>query len=82
MSVYTASQGDTWDSISYKITGDEFQFIKFVESNYDLREIVVFEGGEVVTIPDDVQNYEIVIESPWTQNNNIRVISAPWGLYP
>lgn len=50
--VYTTIQGDIWDLISYKEYGsDKFSHI-LLNSNRNLVEIIIFDAGTKVTIPD------------------------------
>lgn len=64
--IYTAVNGDTWDSIAYKATGDEFMCDQLEAANSrDLSETIMFIGGENVTIPDDLREKSTVIKAPW-----------------
>jgi phage tail protein X len=51
---YTASNGDTWDSIAYSLYGD----VKYTENlmaanqDADLLATVVFDAGTTITVPD------------------------------
>jgi phage tail protein X len=76
--IYTATQGDTWDSIAFKTVGDEFQFEALIKSNYELSEIVQFLGGEKVNIPDSVIN-TYTMNGVNSSTTKVRVIEAPWG---
>lgn len=49
--IYTTTQGDMWDSIAYSQYGDESLMQVLVESNAALNQIVVFDAGTKVTIP-------------------------------
>lgn len=77
--IYIATQGDTWDSIAYKTTGDEFQFVNIIRNNYNYHDVVIFDGGENVYIPPDIIDVNIIAASPWQSAPTIRVITAPWG---
>jgi hypothetical protein len=48
---YTAKLGDTWDMISLRKYGDEKYVIPLMVGNPVYRDVVVFEGGEVLDIP-------------------------------
>ena len=50
--IYTTIQGDTWDSIAYKLYGDEKYMKNLIEANWPLLEILVFSSGTVITVPD------------------------------
>lgn len=49
---YTTIQGDTWDSIAYKLYGDEKYMKNLIEANWPLLEVLVFSSGTVITVPD------------------------------
>ncbi|MBQ9243473.1 MAG: hypothetical protein IJ165_09695 [Proteobacteria bacterium] len=53
MQTYIAVKGDTWDSIAFKVYGDEFFSDRLCEANSRKHEgVVVFEGGEQVEVPE------------------------------
>ncbi len=49
---YTTIQGDTWDSISYKMYGREKFMGILMQANLDLIETFVFSAGTVLTVPE------------------------------
>lgn len=49
---YTTIQGDMWDSISYKIYGDEKYMGYLMQSNLELLDIFIFPAGTVLTVPE------------------------------
>lgn len=51
-STYTTIQGDTWDSIAYKLFGDESYMKDLIEANWDYVDVLVFSGNTVLTVPD------------------------------
>lgn len=64
MKSIVASQGDTWDKISFEQYGSEYFVNELLLSNANYNDVLVFSGGEKLVIPD------IVIESnetlpPW-----------------
>ena len=64
---YTAVHGDTWDSIAYKTVGDEFLCDQICAANAREHEgVVMFDGGEKVTIPDIVVAQSTGIKAPWS----------------
>ena len=66
MKTYIASNGDTWDSIAYKVYGDEFMCDQLCAANArTLEGVVMFEGGEQVAIPEEVTTQINVIKAPW-----------------
>jgi phage tail protein X len=76
--IYTASLGDTWDSIAYKAFQDEFAFPSILELNRGLADVVEFEGGEKVIIPDTLVIDSTIITSPWQTGAPVRIITTPW----
>lgn len=76
--IYIAAQGDTWDSIAYKAFGDEFMFIQIMKANRALSDVVVFDGGERVTVPENIEITQTMVATPWQTGTQIAVITAPW----
>lgn len=50
--IYTSVQGDTWDMIAYKTTGNCMYADKIMQANPMLLDIFVFSAGTDVIIPD------------------------------
>ena len=66
-SIYTTVQGDAWDSIAYKLFGDEMQLQSILALNSDLADILIF--------PADVK-----IKVPTTASKKIKtIIGVPWA---
>lgn len=51
MTTYTTTQGDTWDSISFKVYGEEEHVTYLLQANPDKIRTVVFSGGITLVIP-------------------------------
>ncbi len=49
---YTTVQGDTWDSIAYKLWGMEECAANLMQANYKYLDILVFSSGTVLSVPD------------------------------
>lgn len=49
---YTTTQGDMWDSISYKVYGDEKYMGFLMQSNLELLDIFIFGAGTVISVPE------------------------------
>ena len=45
---YTASFGDTLDTVAYKVCGDEFECDALRRANRPYSDILVFDGGELL----------------------------------
>ena len=52
MNTYKTIQGDTWDSIAYKIYGDEKYTDFLMQNNFELLDIFVFKAGTIVNTPE------------------------------
>jgi phage tail protein X len=52
MGIYTTIQGDVWDSIAWKLYGDEKYMKNLIEANWDYIDVVVFSSGTVLNVPD------------------------------
>ena len=66
MKTYIASNGDTWDSIAFKVYGDEFMCDELCMANArSYSSILMFHGGEEVNIPEIVSTALTVIKAPW-----------------
>ncbi len=49
---YTTVQGDMWDSIAYKVYGDEKYMGFLMQNNLDLLDIFIFGAGTVLSVPE------------------------------
>lgn len=61
---YTTVSGDLWDSIAYKVLGDEKYTDKFIKANLQYRHTVIFAAGVVLNIPDTETEYSAQLP-PW-----------------
>lgn len=59
MSTYMTVLGDTWDSIAYKIYGDDHAFEKLIDANPDYLDTLVFDADIPLNIPEaeDAESY-------------------------
>lgn len=65
--VYIASNGDTWDSIAFKVYGDEFLCDQLCAANaYNFDSVLIFEGGEQIIIPEYIAEQTTIIKPPWS----------------
>lgn len=62
---YTAAAGESFDSIAFKFYSNEFMANKLMKNNPRYVDMLVFEGGEILSIPiyDDVESKETL--APW-----------------
>ena len=58
MKQITAEQGQTWDMIAKLYMGDEIFTKDVMLANCDKSDIAIFDGGEVLNIPDGTDTDE------------------------
>lgn len=75
---YTASFGDTWDTIAYKVCGDEFECDALRRANRPYSDVLVFDGGESLIIPSDIGDSLTSAASSVVSSASVRVIAAEW----
>ena len=75
---YTASLGDTWDTVAYKVCGDEFACDALRKANRPYSYAIVFKGGESLIIPSDIANVSTTEASSVISSASVRVIAAEW----
>ena len=65
--LYTASAGDTWDSIAFAMYTEEREASTLIEANPGMAHVVTFEGGETVIVPliEEAESSEDL--PPWRQ---------------
>lgn len=51
---YTTKSGDTWDTIAYELWGDEMLMADLIEANLTYADVVIFDAGIVLTVPEIV----------------------------
>ena len=52
MKTYTTRQGDMWDSIAYKLYGNEKYMGLLMQNNMELLDIFIFGAGTVLNVPE------------------------------
>ena len=75
---YTASLGDTWDTVAYKVCGDEFECDAMRRANRPYSDVLVFDGGESLIIPSDISEMKTTEASSVVSSSSVRVIAAEW----
>ena len=75
---YTASFGDTWDTVAYKVCGDEFECDALRRANRPYSDVLVFDGGESLIIPSDIGEIQATQASSVVSSASVRVIAAGW----
>ena len=64
MSSYRTIQGDMWDSIAYKLYGDERYMIDLLKANQEYRHIYVFPANISLRVPP-IDTTEVIPPPPW-----------------
>lgn len=49
---YTTIQGDSWDSIAFRLWGREHLMTALMEANPDHADVLLFPAGVALTVPD------------------------------
>ena len=75
---YVCSNGDMWDSIAYRLYGDEFMFPEIMKANRPYARVITFEGGEVLNVPIRVENPLVVVTTPFSISAKISIVKSPW----
>lgn len=75
---YTATFGDTWDTVAYKVCGDEFECDALRRANRPYSDVLVFDGGELLIIPSDIGEIQTTDASSVVSSASVRVIAAEW----
>lgn len=75
---YTATFGDTWDTVAYKVCGDEFECDAMRRANRPYSDVLVFDGGELLIIPSDIGDSLTTEASSVVSSASVRVIAAEW----
>lgn len=58
-----------WDSVSFKVYGDEKYIDKLIEANFKYREEAVFSAGIILNIPEISESSSSDLKLPvWKEN--------------
>lgn len=66
-STYITQQGDMWDSIAYKVYGDEYKMHHLMDANKAYVEIVIFPAGITLSVPE-LSKEEMTNLPPWKKS--------------
>ena len=76
---YVCANGDMWDSIAYRLYGDEFMLPEIMKANRAYARVLTFEGGEVLNVPVRVENpLVVVVTAPFSISAKVVLVSSPW----
>lgn len=65
MTQYITKQGDTFDSIAFKVLGDRRYAKELMESNPDHLDTVIFSGGITLNVPEITEPVAADNQPPW-----------------
>ena len=75
---YVCANGDMWDSIAYRLYGDESMFPEIMKANRTYARVLTFEGGEVLNVPVRVESPLVVVTAPFSISAKIVLVNSPW----
>ena len=64
MAQYITKQGDTFDSIAYKLFGHRRYTKDLMEANPDHLEVIIFSGGIMLNVPEITEETS-TDQPPW-----------------
>lgn len=67
---YTTIQGDTWDSVAWKVYGAEKYMDLLAEANRPLVDYLVLPSGTIINVPDIPEDYDDDDTVFWRQDND------------
>ena len=67
MTQYITKQGDTFDSIAFKVLGNRRYTRELMEANPDYLEVIIFSGGIKLNIPEITEETPISDHPPWRE---------------
>ena len=76
---YVCANGDMWDSIAYRLYGDESMFPEIMKANRAYARVLTFDGGEVLNVPIRVENPLVVVTAPFSISAKVSIVSSPWN---
>ena len=65
MATYKAKTGETWDLIAYRLYGNEMAATDIIALNPRLTDVIIFEGGEKLNLPEKVETTDTSTLAPW-----------------
>ena len=63
--IYTTKQGDEWDQIAFDQLGSEHLVDRLIAANPEHQEVVVFDAGIKLKIPQVEISPQIFSPAPW-----------------
>ena len=65
MKTYKTRLGDTWDSISHRLTGGTNQVAALLSVNQDYADVFIFDAGVLINVPDFETEADTSQYPPW-----------------
>lgn len=66
--IYTTTQGDAWDSIVYRLWGEERHMNRLIAANPDHADTLIFPAGVELCVPEQPASHSKTKElPPWMQ---------------
>lgn len=62
---YTTTQGDAWDSIAYKLWGEERLAHKLMQANPEHMDVLLFPAGVELCVPEVAKPHTTMELPPW-----------------
>lgn len=77
---YVCEAGDCWDSVCTKTygAGMEFSFQELLDYNREYSDVIIFEGGEILSVPTRVESPLTVVTVPFSSASTIIYCPSPW----
>ena len=77
---YICEAGDCWDSVCTKTygRGTELMFQEILDLNRDYSDVIVFKGGEVLSLRTDLQTTLAIVTVALASSSTITLIPSPW----
>lgn len=77
---YICEAGDCWDSVCTKTygRGTELMFQEILNLNRTYADVIVFEGGEVLSLPTHIQTPLTIVTVPFASSSTITIVPSPW----
>lgn len=65
MKQYKPKAGEMYDSIAFKLYGNEMKSTDIIAVNPRLADVIVFTGKETINLPDNVETADNSTLAPW-----------------
>lgn len=52
LNTYTTISGDTWDTVAYKVLGNEMYMDILIKANLEHKDTFIFPAGVTLTLPE------------------------------